>query len=486
MAPPPSVAYATLSAPLPTNPYILSITPSPTTPHLILRHPSSELTIADNQTLQPVDRLQGGHKGLISSVVADTEAGAGALWSAGKDANIVRWDERSRRAASVIKAFVRKPLPVTALAVSSRDHLVIGGTELVSSEAHILFWDDRNPSQPAYSHTSTHSDDITHLSLLPTTSTFLRSVAAGSSSSPPLPDRLLLSSSTDGLVALSSMKETDEDEAVLAAENWGQSIADARAYLHKGKMRVCARSDMDAVAIWEVGKGPEDELELQNLVEYPTESFKFKDFKLPQQGPNTTQTATEERAAKHHLKSDYLIDVCPSLGVSKNGAPITAIGTNDGDIILQHQSSSSTYSPSAYLLSGPTKTRGHKDVVRALYHDLSNEAVYTGSEDGVLSGWSLASLPERLIIGNPEIDDEDRGDEDDAEMDEESEIETESEEDESDKSDEDDFDMEKDEKERGPRYGPIIGAGAGAGVGKGGSRAEGRKEKRREKRFDPY
>ena len=27
-----------------------------------------------------------------------------------------------------------------ALAVSERDHLVIGGTELVSSEAHILFW----------------------------------------------------------------------------------------------------------------------------------------------------------------------------------------------------------------------------------------------------------------------------------------------------------------------------------------------------------
>ena len=37
-------------------------------------------------------------------------------------------------------AVVRKPLPILALAVSERDHLVIGGTELVSSEAHILFW----------------------------------------------------------------------------------------------------------------------------------------------------------------------------------------------------------------------------------------------------------------------------------------------------------------------------------------------------------
>jgi hypothetical protein len=39
-----------------------------------------------------------------------------------------------------VLAFVRKPLPVLAVAASEGDHLVIGGTELVSSEAHILFW----------------------------------------------------------------------------------------------------------------------------------------------------------------------------------------------------------------------------------------------------------------------------------------------------------------------------------------------------------
>jgi hypothetical protein len=38
------------------------------------------------------------------------------------------------------EAFVRKSLPVLAVAASERDHLVIGGTELVSAEAHILFW----------------------------------------------------------------------------------------------------------------------------------------------------------------------------------------------------------------------------------------------------------------------------------------------------------------------------------------------------------
>ena len=94
----PSV-FATLSAPLPSKPYILGITPSSASPHLLLRHPSSDITIVDNQSLQPIDVLRGGHKGLISSVKADE----GAVWSAGKEGGIVLWDERSRKAGMTIK-----------------------------------------------------------------------------------------------------------------------------------------------------------------------------------------------------------------------------------------------------------------------------------------------------------------------------------------------------------------------------------------------
>ncbi|KAK4685741.1 WD repeat-containing protein 89, partial [Tremellales sp. Uapishka_1] len=464
MPAPPPIAYANISQAIPATPYILSITPSLSSPHLLLRHPTSELSIADAQTLRQVDQLRGGHSGLITDVQADQTA----IWTSGKDACIVRWDERSRRVASTIKAFLRRPLPVLSLAVSERNNLVIGGTELVSSESHILFWDTRNTQQPAYSHNSTHSDDITHLSLLPSTSTFL----AGSSSTP-IPARLLLSASTDGLVALSSLQETDEDEAVLAADNWGQSIASAGAYeVSKGKLAIWGRSDMDAVARWEVGRGEEGELELQNHMEDPSSSFRSKTFTPPHLGPSTTQTASEEREDKSKLVSDYLIDVVPSLGVGRKGGPMVASGTNEGDIILQYQSSSTgEYQPSGYFVSGPGPSRGHKDVVRSIYHDVQNEAVYTGSEDGVLSGWSLSALSSRLQIGDPEIDDDGgdgregvmSDDEDDEQDSDESEIET-------DESDQ----MEIDDE--GPRYGPVL-------TGRGGDK---RKEKRKEARFGPY
>lgn len=112
--------------------------------------------------------------------------------------------------------------------------------------------------------------------------------------------------------------------------------------------------------------------------------------------------------------------------------------------------------------------------MRAIYHDLANEALYTGSEDGVLAGFSLASLPERLTVGDPEVDD-DGGDgrEEDEHMDEESEIETES-------SEESDDDEDEDMEEEGPRYGPIIGAGS---TGRPGAD---KKEERRKKRYGPY
>jgi hypothetical protein len=61
------------------------------------------------------------------------------------------------------------------------------------------------------------------------------------------------------------LKESDEDEAVQSAENFGQSIAQAGWYERKGKMRIWGRSDMDAVGVWQVGKGEEEEIEVSPL-----------------------------------------------------------------------------------------------------------------------------------------------------------------------------------------------------------------------------
>lgn len=186
--------------------------------------------------------------------------------------------------------------------------------------------DTRNPNQPAYKHASTHADDITHLSLLPPTQSWQASAPGHK-----LPSRLLLSASTDGCVALSDLRETDEDEALQCAENWNQSVAAAGAYEHKGRMGIWARSDMDNMAMWGVGisDDSEGELEFNNLQEVQSAQFKFKDFNTPQQGPSVVNPVGTEKPYPAQLKTEYLIDVCPSLGVGKSFAPMVGVGTNE-------------------------------------------------------------------------------------------------------------------------------------------------------------
>lgn len=223
---------------------------------------------------------------------------------------------------------------------------------------------------------------------------------------------------------------------------------------------------MDAVSFWEIGKG-EEGLELGKPVEFGMEEFKFRTYDLPATGANVVGPAGVK---KDKIQSDYLVDVVPSLGLSKSGAPMTITGSNEGDMIVQHHSTSTpSYQPSAFFLSGPDEKRGHKDVIRSLFHDIRSEAIYTGSEDGVLAGWSLAGMS-RLRIGNPEVDDdggdgrEDVGSDD--EGDEESEIE----------SEESGMDVDDDheEMEDGPRNGPVLGKGVD------------RREKKKDKRHQPY
>jgi hypothetical protein len=95
----PPVAFATLAEPVQSKPYILGITPTSLTGHLVLEHGSTELTLADAQSLKSVDVLRGQHAERITSVVCEE----GSIWSAAQDASIVRWDERSRRQAMTIK-----------------------------------------------------------------------------------------------------------------------------------------------------------------------------------------------------------------------------------------------------------------------------------------------------------------------------------------------------------------------------------------------
>ncbi len=135
--------------------------------------------------------------------------------------------------------------------------------------------DHRKLVSPLYTHSQTHSDDITSLTFLPPTSTLslprsdtvldpgpLTVTEPEQNGSPPLPPRFLLSGSTDGTAALSHPGEADEDEAQWAAEGLeggvGGSVARAGWWQRReGGVGLWARSDMNGYGSWRMARGEE-------------------------------------------------------------------------------------------------------------------------------------------------------------------------------------------------------------------------------------
>ena len=126
-----------------------------------------------------------------------------------------------------------QPRPILCCAVSDDGLTVAGGTDLQGEDAHIVYWDPRQPAAPLRTHSSTHSDDITDLHF--------------SSSS-----KTILSASSDGLVCTSDPYMDDEDEAVLHVGNWGCSVSQVGWIESSNTLntKIWAASDMETFSTW--------------------------------------------------------------------------------------------------------------------------------------------------------------------------------------------------------------------------------------------
>ena len=244
---------------------------------------------------------------------------------------------------------MRSPNDVGLLSfdVSLDGHTIAAGTALTGEDASIHFWDARRPTVPIFSHTSTHSDDITSLHFHPTIS-----------------DRLL-SASSDGLLSITNTVEQDEDEAVEHVANWGCSVAQTGWY-HDG---VWAASDMETFSLWTS--------ELDKVLE-PN----FKEI------PPRVQCSWEP---------DYLIG-CYRL----QDRLIPIVGSNSyvdltrprGSAIKSESISSGSFSFLSPPSSQPwtvdrTYPSHHNGIVRSLLVDDVLGCLVTGGEDGVLHLWDL-------------------------------------------------------------------------------------------------
>ncbi|CDZ97059.1 WD40 repeat protein [Phaffia rhodozyma] len=370
---PPTPSQPAPSSPDPTA-YILSINPLANSPSLLLTHATSNLTVVDRSSFQVVDKwIAPNGSGEISGVVGQHGA-EGLVWTCGKEGGILGWDSRvkgGKATNKVMRVPGGKTVPLLSLASSAEHHLLAAGTELTNHEALIAYWDPRSPSQPLYTHSTLHSDDITTLSFAPSSLhslTFPLQPSTDPDIPPPAQPQssaILLSGSTDGLLALSNALEKDEDESTLGVGNGEASVA-AAGWEENGGWGVWMRNDMDGVERWDAS-----------------------DFTLRSKAESLRLDTPEGVPSTQAWTTDYLIDVVPSLSTaSSSRIGGCLVGDNAGNIALFNASNGDDED---MVISKTFRGgfRGHRDVVRAAYYDSSSQTMYTGSEDSVLCSWSL-------------------------------------------------------------------------------------------------
>jgi len=297
-----------------------------------------------------VQTLPGHEIGTTSLRSVETIANISrpCLVSSGLDGSIKVWDERTN-SYSIKMTNLGQARGLLCCDVSQDGLTVAGGTQLQGEDAHIVYWDPRQPAAPLRTHSSTHSDDVTVLRFSPDT------------------PNVLMSASTDGLISTSTADEDDEDEAVVHVGFWNTSVSQA-GWMHTSSgAKIWAHSDMETFSTWS------DELDL----------LQSQDIR----GPSL------HNHAQYEWLTDYLI-TCHSSATSPDLKVF--VGSNQGDFALLSNSNLSTAAAPWSLRN--TWTNGHAGIVRSLLWDEQNEVIVTGGEDGKINVWTYPASDSAMEV----------------------------------------------------------------------------------------
>ncbi|KAI9575052.1 WD40-repeat-containing domain protein [Boletus coccyginus] len=345
---------------IPGDNYVLSLAPIASFYAASASSPSNQIHLFDRVTLQSTGVLTG-HEHATTHLCTIRGLGASTrdmLLSSGKDGCVIAWDERSGSAS--IKMETSGRLRSLLCCDASVDgSLVAAGTDLQKEDAFVMYWDPRNPVARLRSHGSIHSDDITAVH-------FLKSGQASSS------DKLLLSTSSDGLISTSNALEADEDEAVLHVGNWGCSISQGGWISNARGTRIWAASDMETFSCWSN--------ELDQLL-----AVDIRNHSLHDHG--------------HTWVTDYLIKG-HSTRKAENGLGVF-VGSNEGDVALI--TGNDLPDAMAPWTIHSVWAGGHSGIVRSLWWDEEHDVLVTGGEDSKIVTWRVKTpdLSTLSQLGDP-------------------------------------------------------------------------------------
>ncbi|KAJ5458420.1 hypothetical protein N7475_009808 [Penicillium sp. IBT 31633x] len=210
-----AVASSTLS--LPADNYIYSIVASAPGTFAAISSDDS-LRVFDAADIDRVSVISHATHDGVTSLQSFAMGDSHLLATGGRDGKVKIWDVRSGNGTPAVEMETSRGSPVLSVACNPETNTIVAGTELVSSQAVVAFWDIRKPQEFRLQYVESHNDDITEtnhcIGTLPVT-------GGTQLQYHPTRSNILLSGSTDGLVNIYDTTVTDEDEALVQVINHG-------------------------------------------------------------------------------------------------------------------------------------------------------------------------------------------------------------------------------------------------------------------------
>ncbi|KAK7483045.1 hypothetical protein BaRGS_00025708 [Batillaria attramentaria] len=286
----------------------------------------SRLSLAETAVLK-------GHEDVISGIQF-LHSDPDLLLSSSHDKTVRIWDPRvsSTKEVQLFKAEGQADCSLLSGGINATDRLICAGTEKVSEDVYLLFWDRRKATLLGC-YSESHDDDITQVVWHP------------------VMDRYVLSGSTDGLLNVFDLVHKSEDDALMSTFNTEATVARAGWCGPDGNRYVYCITHMDTWHVWEYSECDS----IQQIA----------DIKEQFQGQR---------------KVDYLVDCVQ--GSAENDRWFLAAGSHTGQLHLLDLASTDQVQIVASLEGG------HTDTVRCLHWDQQTETLVTGGEDSLLCLWS--------------------------------------------------------------------------------------------------
>lgn len=274
----------------------------------------------------------------VLSGVRFSHTNSNLVFSACSDATVKLWDARVSGTGAAQEYNGYPSNVFISFDVSCNDLIVCAGTEKVDEDAFLVFWDGRyvpntESKEPLGAYSESHNDDVTQVRFHPTNPSL---VATGS---------------TDGLVNVFDLNESNEDDALSSTCNSDSSVNVIGWAGSDYKQVYCLTHD-EGFVWWD-------------LAQVDTEE------------PITLCKVEDMREYVSGCSMDYLIS-----GVyrEKQNTLLLLGGSHNGDIsVLNCDLGKVTHVK--------TLTGGHTGTVRAVYWCGGDDTVITGGEDAQLLVW---------------------------------------------------------------------------------------------------